>query len=295
MKALFVTTHTNDTHNHIDAWDSVSPVPAKRIYFNYRNGVGTNSYIRDKAKEAGDVDVIFYIGCNRGEGLPSYDTLRQLRKIAPVINVISDAADQPWHSIIRQYREEECFDLHVGIDGEKSSPVDLVTLTPVDGRQFDSVTTSKDIRCGFSGNASGKRGQILGMVGSRCLVRVRGDDYFDHIRFMKRCKMVLNIAYTGTGNRFHVKGRVVEAGYAGVALIEPTSSPAYDWFPQSSYFAYKSMEHLIDIIDNTSDEEITKRSAALSGIVREKYNAAEIYGGMLDAINVANPFQRKTA
>jgi hypothetical protein len=74
VKALFVTTHTNDTHNHVDAWDSAFGVPAKRVVFNYRGGVGNDTYIRNKAKAAGDVDVIFYIGCNRGDGLPSFAT-----------------------------------------------------------------------------------------------------------------------------------------------------------------------------------------------------------------------------
>ena len=205
MKALFITTQTNDTHNHVDAWDSVSDIPAKRVQFDYQNGVGNDAYIRNKARDAGDVDVIFYIGCNRGGSLPSYDTLRELRKIAPLINIISDAADQPWHALIAAYRREECFDLQVGIDGEPESPVDLATLTPVDSRIFDSVKVGKDIRCGFSGNAAGKRSEILGGVGSRCWVRIRGDDYLDHVRFLRRCRMVLNIAYTGSGKRLHVK------------------------------------------------------------------------------------------
>ena len=286
MRALFVTTHTNDTHNHIDAWDSVSETPAKRIYFNYHGGLGNDAYILNQARSAGEVDVIFYIGANLGRGLPSYNTLRELRKLAPSINIISDAADCPWHKPIDTYRKEECFDLHVGIDGDLQSPVDLVTLTPVDGRIFDSVKIKKDIRCGFSGNTSGKRNHILSAVGSRCFIRIRGDDYLDHIRFLKRCQMVLNVAYTGSGERFHVKGRVTETGYAGAVLLEPIMSPTKYWFPAYSYLAYRDAEHLIELIPSVSDETIAYCSETFSKIVREKYNAAAIYGAMLEKIGL---------
>ena len=288
MRALFITTNTNDTHNHIDAWDSVSETKAVRVYFDYLSGLGNDAYILHKAREAGKIDVIFYIGANRGAGLPSFDTLRELRKIAPLINIISDAADPPWHNPIETYRQEECFDLQVGIDGEPKSPVDLVTLTPVDGRAFDSVKIQKDIYCGFSGNVSGKRGQVLSAVGGRCFVRLRGNDYLDHIKFLKRCNMVLNVAYTGSGNRFHIKGRVTEAGYAGAALLEQIVSPIKHWFPAAAYIPYRGVEHLIELIDTVSHETIAESAKLLSKTVREKYNAAAIYGGMLDAIHLTH-------
>lgn len=290
MKALFITTQTNDTHNHIDAWDSVSEIPAKRIYFNYLHGVATDVYICNKVKGVGEIDVIFYIGAWSGGGIPNFETFRELRKIAPLISIISDAADKPWHKPIKIYREEECFDLQVGIDGDPESPVDLVTLTPVDGRLFDSIRVKKDIHCGFSGNVGGKRGELLSMVGGRCLIRVRGDDYLDHARFLKRCRMILNCAYTGSGTRFHVKGRVVETGYTGATLLESIYSPVKHWFPKSSYLQYSDIDHLIDLIDTVSDEKIASCAELFSKIVRKKYSAGVIYGGMLEKVGVANPF-----
>lgn len=287
-RALFITTHTNDTHNHVDAWDSVAPVPAKRIQFNYRGGLGNNAYILNRARESGEVDVIFYIGANAGEGLPFFETFRELRKIAPLVNIVSDAADKPWHAPIAAYRKEECFDLQVGIDGDPDSPVDLVTLTPVDSRPFDMVKTAKDIRCGFSGNAAGKRGDVLSAVGSRCWIRLRGDDYLDHIRFMRRCRMILNVAFTGSGHRLHVKGRVTEAGYAGAALLEPALSPTRRWFPPSTYLTYRDNEDLIRLIETVAEEKIASCAESFSKAVREKYNAAAIYGTMLDKIGVGH-------
>src|SRR3990167_727724 len=288
MKALFITTQTNDTHNHVDAWDSAFE-PAKRIYFNYRGGLGNDTYILNKARAAGDVEVIFYIGSHNGDGIPSFETLREIRKIAPLIYIISDAADDPWHKPIAIYRREECFDLQVGIDGDPQSPVDHVTLTPVDGRIFDSVMVEKDINCGLSGNVSGKRENILTGVGSRCLIRLRGDDYLDHVRFMKRCKMILNVAYTGSGHRYHIKGRVTEAGYAGACLLEFMQSPIKHWFPAYSYLGFKDVEHLKEVIDTVTPDMIRDCAESFSKIVREKYSAAMIYGGILEKLkNVAD-------
>lgn len=290
MRALFITTQTNDTHNHINAWDSVSPIPAKRIEFNHIGGLGNDKYILDKAHKAGEIDVIFYIGCNRGAGLPSFETFRELRTIAPLINIVSDAADKPWHIVIEAYRREECFDLQVGIDGEPQSPADMNTLTPVDARTFDSIKIDRDIHCGFSGNVAGKRTAILSEVGDRCWIRLRGDDYHNHVKFLKRCRMILNIAFTGSGSRYHIKGRVTETGYAGAALLEPRTSPIIHWFPAHSYLAYGSVDELIETIEVIKDDKIISCAESFSKIVREKYNAGKIYGGMLEKINVVHPF-----
>ncbi len=208
--------------------------------------------------------------------------------MAPLVNIVSDAADVPWHPLINAYRREECFDLQVGIDGDPESPVDLVTLTPVDNRAFDAVKVAKDIRCGFSGNAAGKRVPILGAVGSRCWVRIRGDDYLDHVRFLKRCRMILNIAYTGTGQKYHCKGRVTETGYAGAALIEPMLSPTKHWFPTSSFLQYQDTDHLIEVLEATGEQQAMDCAHLFSKIVREKYSAGAIYGKMLDALDVAH-------
>jgi hypothetical protein len=107
--------------------------------------------------------------------------------------------------------------------------------------------------------------------------------------------MILNVAYTGSGQRLHVKGRVTETGYAGAALLEPSLSPTRHWFPQSAYLAYSSIDHLIHLIENISAEKIASCTELFSNIVRQKYNAAAIYGEMLKAINVVHPFSRTAA
>jgi hypothetical protein len=96
--------------------------------------------------------------------------------------------------------------------------------------------------------------------------------------------MVLNIAYTGSGGRFHVKGRVTEAGYAGALLLEPAMSPTRRWFPPHSYMKYRDIDALIETIDTVGPEKIASCAESFSRIVREKYNAAAIYGSMLERV-----------
>jgi hypothetical protein len=101
--------------------------------------------------------------------------------------------------------------------------------------------------------------------------------------------MVLNVAYTGSGDRYHVKGRVTEAGYAGAALLEPMGSPTRHWFPAGSYLQYRDTDHLVELLETVDEEKIASCAKLFSAIVREKYSAAAFYGRMLEAINVAHP------
>ncbi|KKL27889.1 hypothetical protein LCGC14_2380610, partial [marine sediment metagenome] len=74
------------------------------------------------------------------------------------------------------------------------------------------------------------------------------------------------------------------------ALLEPSLSPTKHWFPPASYLQYTNTDHLIELIDTIDDKKIESCAELFSKIVREKYSAEVIYGGMLDKINVAHPF-----
>lgn len=287
MKALFITTHTNDTHNLVDAWDSVVNEPAARFIFHYEEHPVDDIMI-EAAKKI-NPEIIFYIGGCSGVGLPAVGTFRKLRQIAPIINLIPDAGDfySPWPALIEKYRVEKCFDLHVGLDGCLNSPVDHVTVTPVDWRSFET-TVKKDIRCGFSGGVGGKRESVFKALGSRCFIRVRdgiSGDYYDHVHFLQRCHIILNTAWTGSGRYYHVKGRVIEAGWAGAALLEHANSPTSDWFPNNAYFHYADPNEAIRVIETVSDDDIGERAMRLSRVVRENYHPMKIYQGILEKLD----------
>ena len=283
MRALFLTTKTSDCANHVNAWESAFG-KSDHVTFNHE-GIRNDHVLIEAAKSA-KPDVIFYIGAMKGLGNPRPETYQELRRIAPMVNFCSDAADRPWHPVLATYARMRCFDLQVSIDGAEESPVDFTTLTPVDPRPFD-IETAKDIRFGFSGSV-GKwngRSEIVKSLewfgGLEVRHRQSGDTYHDHARFMRRCRMILNISATGSGHRNHIKGRVLEAGWAGCALLESEGSPIGNWFPSDCYLTYRDPREAAEIVRDTDDATIDRYAKRLSEEVRTRFHPKVIYTEIL--------------
>ena len=297
-RALFVTTETVDCVNHVHAWVSVF---GDAIHWTYEHNGNNIRNIRNDW-QALDIaqrekpDVIFYIGACDAPGNPTPDVLKDLNNIAPLINFCSDAADGPWHKEMVKYAKHSCFSLQVGIDGNSESCADFNTLTPVDARMFTSIGVSKrDIRCGFSGTVgrwNPRSEVILALKWFGGLVvrdRAGPGSYQDHLDFMGRCQMVVNVSNTGTGNRHHIKGRVLECGYAGCCLLESEGSPIGDWFPDDCYFLYKDPPEAAHLIATLQDDQIRYAAKRLAEEVRTKYTARHIFSQILDAVDVHYP------
>lgn len=288
-KALFITTQTNEVENHIAAWDAINDTAAVRVTFDHM-GL-RNDWPPVEAAINASPDVIFYVGACGGRGTPVPSTLRRLRDIAPTVNICSDAADRPWHQLLRAYERDECFDLQVAIDGPSDAPVDLFTLTPVDPALFKQA--ERDIDVGFSGSLGGDRTTTLadaindGLIIHRKRTNVYG--YGEHTRFMSRCKATINTSFTGSGQAHHIKGRVVEAGWAGCALLETMESPAHRLFPKGAIISYSDVGH---VIKGLSKSQVDDSAAILGEYTRENLHPAMIYGEILDRINVAHSFPR---
>ena len=293
MKALFITTKTVDCINHVAAWDSFAPVPA--VHFTYDHHNIRNDWQMTEIAESVRPKIIFLILPNKAPGNPRPDVLRQLRKIAPSVLLVSDAADRPWHSILCGYRTAKCFDLMVAIDGAKEisglGPI-YSTLTPVDPRPFERRTErGRIIKCGFSGSVGrwNARSEIIQALRwfSNLTVRERAGEgtYNDHAAFMGRCQMLLNISHTGTQQSHHIKGRVLEAGWAGCALLENIESPIANWFPEGCWLPYRDPPDAARIIAETSGERIKEVAHNLSDYVRRNYRPEMIYGGILRELN----------
>ena len=309
MKALFITTRTADCHNHVRAWNSFSNTPAEHFTFDHQ--ALRNDHLMIEAARRVRPDVIFYIGAVKALGNPRPETLRELMTIAPSVNICSDAADRPWHPVLEGMKRLGCFNAQVSIDGANRAPVDIVTLTPIDPRPFEAEE-KRDIRCGFSGsigrwNARSEVIRALVWFGG-LIVRDRAgvDAYEDHARFMKRCRMILNLSYTGSGHAHHIKGRVLEAGWAGCALLESEGSPIGEWFPSDCYITFRDPKDAAAIIADLDDAAIEKMARRLSEEVRSKFTPAMIYGAMMKRLpgfgrgkiekpNVADPVQAPAA
>jgi len=283
VKALFVTTESADCENHVQAWNSAFPKAV--VHKHNPTGIRNDWQIIEVAKKLRP-DVIFYIGAVMGSGIPRPGTLFDLNQIAPLINFCSDAADQPWADAMALYKKHGCFTLQVAIDGADTA--DLATLTPVDPAPFGK--RSKSILFGFSGSVGrwNTRSEVVNALEwlGGLEVRRRGGAYQDHVDFMCRTKFLFNTAWTGTGRRFHVKGRVVEAGYANCALIEHVDSPIGKWFPDGAWFQWSTPRDAVEIVKNISDAEIARSAKILNETVREKYTAKKIYQEILDGVDI---------
>ena len=180
----------------------------------------------------------------------------------------------------------------VSIDGARDAPVDWVSLTPIDFSVFEGEG-DRDIPCGFSGTAHREtpRGRLLWPVITDGTVRLRrrSRSYDAHAMFMRRCVSIVNTPFTGTGKAMHVKGRVLEAGAAGCALLELEGSPAADWFPAAALVGWRDA----DDIRRLAATRLADAAEALHDHVRRHYSPALIYGEILD--RVRHPLPRETA
>lgn len=288
MRALFITTLTVDCLNHVQAWNSFSEAKAEHYAFDHR-GINGDWRILEVAQEVRP-EIIFYIGACEAPGNPKIETFRALRAIAPMVNICSDAADRPWHKVLEFYRKRGCFDLQVSIDGAREAPVDLATLTPVDPGPF-SARGPRDIRCGFSGtvgrwNQRSETVKALAWFGGLTVRAREGlDSYEGHARFLKRCRMLLNISFTGTGHAHHIKGRVLEAGWAGCCLLETEGSPIAEWFPEGCWISYRDPPHAAELIRSLDEGTIERTAQKLAHEVRTRFTPDLIYGEMLSHLD----------
>ena len=287
MKALFVVPPHHEPNLIVKAWSSWNEPAVHKTFDPW--GAPEDREILQTAKHASP-DVIFYVGGNEAPGLPSHDTLRALRSIAPMAHLCWDATDEPWHNVLEAYKKGECFDLQVALDGGTDSPVDMATLTPINPRSYEQRVLGRGIRCAFAGQnvaraALGKyqhpRWHVLTPLVERGLVEYRkrtDGPYSDYAAYLKGCQMLLNISHTGSGKAHHVKVRVVEAGYAGCALLEMKQAPTIHWIPKECLFLYSDVEEAAEIIRSA---EIADKASALSAYVRDNYSPQRIYESIL--------------
>lgn len=114
--------------------------------------------------------------------------------------------------------------------------------------------------------------------------RTSAAPYSEHVDFMLSCQMIVNTSDSGTGATHQIKGRVLEAGWAGCALLESEGSPIADWLPAGSYFTYRDIPHAKLLIEGLSDNIIAEHAELLNAHVKSHYHPRQIYGEILARI-----------
>jgi len=290
MKALFITTEPNDVTNVIKAWDCWNNVSSERITFDYLKPIDGEGLV--KAAKESSPDVIFYIGAGAGCYTPGIPILKAFRTIAPSINICFDAVEVSWHALLENYRRNECFDLQVSIDGNDAPGIDLVTLAPVVATMFEGDGPERNIRCGLSGNMGhGIRARIVNPLVEEGLIEFRFRDvvngYEDHVNFMRRCEVIFNTSFSGSGKCHQVKQRVSEAAFAGCALLDMAAAPTRKWYPQEYVYVYRGVSEARNIIKNFDLMEVRERGNALREYAKLHYHPSIIFGEMLQLAKVA--------
>ena len=220
-------------------------------------------------------DVIVYVSAWQGAFIPLNETMGELNSIAPVIHICCDAQDPPWWTgngqqlgQLYEFDRRGQFSLTVNIDGGRKWPGGdewpdestrlkgkcLTLLTPLDLRHYRETGLSFGERpylIGYSGSpSSATRAALINR-----LQRVQGfnyrprdetgnpSSYSEHIAFLQYSQVSVNVPFTGTGVERQVKGRLLEAGFAGCCCMEWQSDTMRSWFvPRFEYVEFDGIE-----------------------------------------------------
>ena len=318
-RAYFVTTTSNEMPMLVDAW-RLTMGPAEHVTFligsshpdPFCQSIGDDEILR-RAREY-DPDVILYSGANGGPGMLKIETFQELRKIAPSIHYQGDLEDESWWDTLETYRDNDCFDLCVANTGvHVPSLTDYATLTVVNITPYKMLAgQERTVHCGFPGGYApladfnrtkrsirkgGKsvenlvldpRSVVLHSLSDLVTLKERRQSilYEEYASFLLKTRLVFNTSRTGSGNHHHVKGRVVEAAFAGCALLEMRESPTKNWFSEDTYFQYGSVEEARGIIRTTPNEEIDRRAVAFHEHAMANYLPEMIFGEMMNRLGI---------
>jgi hypothetical protein len=260
MRCLFLVTHTPNCEPF---WRSLEAIGHEEVRVEQYDNRPHDRHgeLIDTARTL-KPDFIVYIGAyapSHGRPVPSTATLCRLRDVAPFILLCGDAADEPWWPVLEDYHQKQCFTTMVAIDGNFNNPIDkfeegVTLLTPVDPRPYwRKDWASRQIKLGMVGGM-GHRQKLIADLQATGLLDYRlgpiGRSYWDFAQILCNTKITLNLAQTGTGKYLHVKGRIVEAGFAGSVVLEQRGSPLQNWFePGVDYLEYETVEDILQIND----------------------------------------------
>lgn len=273
-------------------------------------------YVRDSKP-----DLVIYISAWEGLFVPKTETLGQINAMSPLIHLCFDGADPPWWPQMKLFEELGVFSLTVNIDGGQFWPggnawIDqtdiprlkksMTTLTPLDPRAFTGVQVpfmDRPYSIGYAGNAGG---WIRSHFVTRLQKEVKAFTYRprdDHPQsykifcdFLRHCKAVISIPFTGSNATKHVKGRVIETGFAGAALMEYKNDATSSWFiPRFEYWEYDTIEEGLESAEYLAGHPklCQDMARALHYRCTTQYSAENIWKAVFNAVGV-DPIKEPT-
>jgi hypothetical protein len=187
--------------------------------------------------------------------------------------------------------------VQVAIDGGKS-PIDefrngLTLLTPIDPSVFLPFPWEQRrpnaVMCGGMGH--GERGAVMNHLIHRGLLDWHpgpARPYKEFASTMAMHRIALNHPMTGTGERMHVKGRVIEAGLAGCCLLEKAGSPVARWFtPGLHYLAYTDPEDAARMVRDTPSATARKMADTFHHAVLSEHHPIQFWAKVTNKMREA--------
>jgi hypothetical protein len=248
MQALFLVSHSMNCENFWRSWICTGNVCHVERY---------DIYSHDRQSEIVALvellkpEIVIYVGAVEqyyNRPVPSVDILKRIHDLAPTILICCDAGDDYWWDWLIRYDREQCFSAQVSIDGNLNTPLagftnGIVKLTPTDPELFVPMAwDSRPTFLGMAGEDGGHAERIAFvhvLIDHAQLDRRHGMSPHDMGRFLGGCKIVPNHPIMGTGRGMHVKGRVIEAGWAGACCLEKANACTAKWFPDDLYLQYQ--------------------------------------------------------
>lgn len=262
----------------------------KEAQYHYDGEVDHN--IQRKVREK-NPDLIIFSGPAAGKCRPQLNTLGDLQNKAKTVGYFLDGGCPEWHPVLQDYNNHNIFNLMVNTDGNPYWPRrehDLTLWQPVD-EAFYEIPKTKDIMFGFAGGAGSKHRQeaIAKLRAKAGLVVAERYEawgtYNKFSEFMLRCKVTINFPETGSSKAYHLKNRVIEAGFAGCVLFEKKNpiTPMY-FKPNEDYLEYETIEEVIGMLERPepSWEGIAEN---LQRKALNQYGAEKFWGNIFDAIS----------
>jgi hypothetical protein len=137
----------------------------------------------------------------------------------------------------------------------------LTLLTPIDVRAFEPLAMryeERPVAVGYAGNLGnagyGHRSMVAErlnrIVGFKLRARTQGNDYAHYADFLKHVRVNVDVPFSGSGAARQVKGRVVETGFAGAALLTWKNDAVRSWLtPRHHFWEYESLDELQEMAE----------------------------------------------
>ena len=315
MKALFLVGRPGHSTVIMNSW------PWEKTFFRFEDEANGDTRQKDveliEAVRQAKPDLVVYIavclskkqldGSEPFKGIPYDATFKLVRHLAPTVMICCDGGDYGWEPLLHRYYDGGCFDCMVNIDGVLGWPLKdkkncFVGLNPWPWPKDLSIKplSERSVNFGFHGalGLGSRRWQMcrdlfvtagLSAHARDCVSSPTCMPYAEYARRISEFKIALNMAWSGLETCLHVKGRVLEYGFAGCCLLENRGSWTREWFEEGEdYWSYTDAADAARWAKVLLDDLPMAQAVAdnLRKKVSEQYSAEKFWSSVVKKVGV---------